>query len=110
MRILAVVVSLLLLFGVAVMAIVAINPDDLPLCADVLSGEASLGPTNECIDSSSGMYTATRIAAAPAALLGGLAALLGFYVAATGRRGGLMVRLTVAALVFGGLSILFGQI
>jgi len=110
MRAVAVLVSLLLLFGVAVMVIVVINPDDLPLCDDVVSGEAVLGPTNECIDSSSGMYTLTRVAAGAAGLVGALAALLGLYVAATGRRGDQMVKLTVAAVVLGGLVFLIGQL
>jgi hypothetical protein len=110
MRFLSVLVTLVLLFGVAVMVIVLLNPDDLPLCGDVRSGEATLGPTNECLDSSQAMYTATRIAAGAAALVGGLAALLGLYVAFTGRRGRQMVQLTVAALVLGGLVFLLGQI
>lgn len=110
MRALAVLVSLILLFGVAVMVIVVINPDDLPLCDDVASGEAVLGPTNECIDSSSGVYTLTRVAAGAAGLVGGLAALLGFYVAATGRRGGTFVKLTVAAVVLGALVFLIGEV
>ena len=110
MRFFAVIVSLILLFGVAVMVIVVINPDDLPLCEDVRSGEASLGPTLECLDSSQAMYTATRIAAGAAGIVGGLAALLGFYVAFTGRRGRQMVQLTIAALVLGGLVFLLGEL
>ncbi len=110
MRALAVLVSLILLFGVAVMVIVAINPDNLPLCGDVESGEATLGPTNECLDSSSAVYNIQRVVAAGAALVGGLAALLGFYVGATGRRGRLMVQLTVAALVLGGVVFLVGEL
>jgi len=92
------------------MVIVAINPDNLPLCDDVRSGEAALGPTNECLDSSRAMYNVGRVAAGAAALVGGLAALLGFYVGATGRRGDLMVKLTIAALALGGLAVLLEQI
>ncbi|MDX6588296.1 MAG: hypothetical protein QOI31_2769 [Solirubrobacterales bacterium] len=110
MRFFAVIVALVLLFGVAVMVIVVINPDDLPLCDDVRSGDAVLGPTNECLDSSQGMYTATRVVAGAAGIVGGLAALLGFYVAATGRRGAQMMKLTIAALVLGGLVFLLGEL
>ncbi len=110
MRALAVLVSLILLFAVAVMVIVVINPDDLPLCDDVASGEAVLGPTNECIDSSSGMYTLTRVVAGAAGIVGALAALLGFYVGATGRRGAQMLKLTIAAIVLGGLVFLIGEL
>lgn len=109
-RALAVLISLVLLFGVAVMVIVVINPDNLPLCDDVRSGEAVLGPTNECIDSSSGLYSATRVVAGAAALVGGLAVLLGFYVGATGRRGAQMVKLAVIALALGGLAYLVGAL
>ena len=110
MRFFAVLVTLVLLFGVAVMVIVVINPDDLPLCDDVRSGEATLGPTLECLDSSESMYTATRVVAAAAGIVGALAALLGLYVAFTGRRGALFVRLTVAALVIGGITFLLGEL
>jgi len=110
LRALAVLVSLALLFGVAVMVIVVINPDNLPLCDEVRSGEAALGPTLECIDSSNTGYTATRVAAAGAALIGGLAALLGFYVGATGRRGSLMVKLTIVAIALAVLAILAGEL
>jgi hypothetical protein len=110
MRFFAVLVTLVLLFGVAVMVIVVINPDNLPLCEEVASGEAQLGPTNECLDSSQTEYTLTRILAGAAALVGGLAALLGLAVAFTGRRGSLFVKLTVVALVLGGLTFLIGEI
>ena len=56
------------------------------------------------------MYTATRVVAAAAGIVGAVAALLGLYVAFTGRRGGLFVRLTVAALVIGGLTFLLGEL
>ena len=110
MRFFAVLATLVLLFGVAVMVIVVINPDNLPLCEDVASGDAQLGPTNECLDSSETEYTLTRIVAAAAAVVGGLAALLGLVVAFTGRRGSLMVKLTVVALVLGGLTFLIGEL
>jgi hypothetical protein len=110
MRFFAVLATLVLLFGVAVMVIVVINPDDLPLCDDVRSGEAALGPTLECLDSSEAMYTVTRVIAAVAGAIGALAALLGLYVAATGRRAALFMRLTVVALVLGGLTFLLGEL
>ena len=109
-RFFAVLVTLVLLFGVAVMVIVVINPDNLPLCEDVRSGEAQLGPTLECLDSSQTEYTLTRVVAAAAGLVGGLAALAGLVVAFTGRRGPLMVKLTAVALVLGGLTFLIGEL
>jgi len=110
MRALAALVALALLFGVAVMVFVVINPDNLPLCDDVRSEEAALGPTNECLDSSRATYNVSRVAAGAAALVGGLAVLLGFYVAATGRRGALMIKVAIVALALGGLTILVEQI
>ena len=110
MRFFAVLVTLVLLFGVAVMVIVVINPDNLPLCEEVRSGEAELGPTLECLDSSQTEYTLTRIVAGAAAIVGGLAALLGLAVAFTGRRGSLFWKVTAAALVLAGLAFLIGEI
>ena len=92
------------------MVFVVINPDDLPLCNEVTSGEASLGPTGECFDVSRTQYVAAKVFAAPAAVLATLAGLLGFYVAATGKRGQLMVRLAAGAIVFGVLAYLVEQI
>jgi hypothetical protein len=110
MRALAVVVALALLFGVLVMFFIVTNPDNLPLCEDVASGDAQLGSTFECLEGSEGQYTATRIAAGLAGVLGGLAALLGFYVGATGRRGAIMVKLTGAAILLGGITFLIGEL
>jgi hypothetical protein len=110
MRALAVLVALALLFGVLVMYFIVTNPDNLPLCDEVASGEAKLGSTLECLEGSETQYTATRIAAGAAGIVGALAALLGFYVAATGRRGALMVKLTGAAILLGGLAFLIGEL
>ncbi len=110
MRALAAVVALVLLFGVAVMVIIVINPDNLPLCDDVAAGKAKLGPTLECIDSSSAVYNAQRVLAGICGVIGALAALLGFYVAATGRRGSQMAKLTGIAIAVGVVVFLMDNI
>lgn len=99
-------VSIVLLFAVAVMVLIVVNPDDLPLCDDVASGAAKLGSTLECLDSSSGVYNVQRVLAGITGLIGLAAALLGLYAGATGRRFRLWIQLTAAAILFGVLTFL----
>jgi hypothetical protein len=103
-RIFAVIAGLALLFGALVMVFVVINPDNLPLCEEVRAGEAAVGPSGECFDVSDTQYVLAKVFAAPAAVLAALAGLLGFYVAATGRRAGLMAKLAAGAIVLGVLA------
>ncbi len=106
LRVLALIIGLLLLFGAAVMALVVINPDDIPLCSDV---EAAV-LAGECFDISETQNTISTILAVPAGILAAIAGLLGFYVAFTGRRGALMMRLGVAAVALGVLTYIINTV
>lgn len=105
-RVLAVIMGLLLLFGAAVMAIVVINPDDIPLCSDTQAALAA----GECFDISSTQDTISTILAVPAGILAGIAGLLGFYVAFTGRRANQMFRLAGAAVAIGVLTYIINSV
>jgi hypothetical protein len=105
-RILALIIGLVLLFGAAVMAIVVINPDDIPLCSDRAAALAA----GECYDISETQNTISTILAVPAGILAAIAGLLGFYVAFTGLRGGLMMRLGGAAVALGVLTYVINTV
>ncbi len=106
LRILAIIIGLALLFGAAVMAIVVINPDDIPLCSEPAKALAA----GECFDISSTQDTISKILAVPAGILAAIAGLLGFYVAFTGRKGGLMMRLGGAAVALGVLTYVINTV
>jgi uncharacterized RDD family membrane protein YckC len=106
MRILALIIGLLLLFGAAVMALVVINPDDIPLCSET----AKAFEAGECFDVSETQNTVSTILAVPAGILAAIAGLLGFYVAFTGRRGDLMMRIGGAAVVLGVLTYIINTV
>ena len=106
MRALAVLIGLVLLFA-AIFAFVFIsNPDDTPRCDQIALAQAA----GECFDITKTQQTVSSVLMAPAGALALAAGLLGFVVAVTGRRGELMVRLGVGALVLGGLAVLVNQI
>ena len=105
-RVLALLVGVLLLFGAAVMAIVVINPDDIPLCSDTEAAFAA----GECFDISETQDTISTVLAVPAGILALLAGLLGFYVAFTGKRGALMLRLGGAAVALGVLTYIINTV
>ena len=107
-RVLAVVLALALAFGAAVMIVLALNPDDTPRCEQFISGEVQGG--GECYDITETQQLIQNIFAIPAGVIGGIAALLALYFAATGRQGRLLVRLTVAALVLGIGAVIVGQV
>jgi NhaP-type Na+/H+ or K+/H+ antiporter len=106
-RVLAVVLALALAFGAAVMIVLALNPDDTPRCEQLISGE--IQAVGECYDITETQQLIQNIFAIPAGVIGGIAALLALYFAATGRQGRLLVRLTVAALVLGIGAVIVGQ-
>jgi hypothetical protein len=103
-RILALLIGIALLFGAAVMILVAINPDDIPICSEATAADL------ECYDISSAQNTISTILAIPAGILAALAGLLGFYVAFTGRRLALMIRLGVAAVVLGVITYIINSV
>lgn len=105
-RILALLIGIALLFGALVMALIVINPDDIPLCSETVRAAAA----GECFDISETQETVSSILAIPAAILGAIAGILGFVVAITGRRLDLMMRLGGAAVVLGVLTFLVNRI
>lgn len=109
-RALAVVLALALAFASAVMVIAMGDIGGTPTCDDVLSGEAALPSDNECFDGSSTQKTISLVLGWPSGVLAGIAALVALYFAASGRQGRMLLQLTGAAIVLGGLSILIGSI
>lgn len=109
-RALAVVLALALAFACAVMVIAMSDIGDTPTCDDVLSGKAALPTDGQCFDGSSGQKTATLVLGWPSGVLAGIAALVALLFAGSGRRGRLLLQLTAAAIVLGGLSILIGSV
>jgi hypothetical protein len=106
MRLLALVLVLALLFAGAVMAVIAINPDDIPRCDQPAEAVAA----GECYDITATQETIGRVLAAISAVFAGIAALAGLAVLFTGRGTALMLRLLVVALVLGGLAVLVGRL
>lgn len=109
-RALGVLLALALAFACAVMIVAMSEIGDTPTCDDILSGEAALPSDGECFDGSSGQKTASLALGWPSGVLAGIAALLALYFAGAGRRGRLLLQLTGAAIVLGGLSILIGSV
>jgi hypothetical protein len=109
-RALGLVLALVLAFACAVMVIAMADIGDTPTCKDVLSGKVAPPLDNECFDGSSAQKTASLVLGWPSGVLAGVAALLALMFTFTGRRGGLLLRLTAAAVVLGALSILIGSI
>jgi hypothetical protein len=106
-RALGVVLGLALLFAGAVMIAVAVDLGDTPI--GIAACQAEPGCT-EYFDGTSTERTIQVVLAAISGALAGIAALVAFVFAATGRRGGLLLRLTGAAIAVGVLAIIFGQI
>lgn len=106
LRLLALLLAFALAFGGAVLIIVALNPDDTPRCEELVRAQLA----GECFDVTKTQQTVQAVLAFPAGVLAGLAALVGLVVAFTGRRGQLMLRLVVPAVVLGALAVLVGQL
>jgi hypothetical protein len=109
-RVLAVILALALAFACAVMVVAMSDIGSTPTCEDVLSGDAALPSDNECFDGSSTKKTISLVLGWPSGVIAGIAALLALMFAFTGRRGRLVLQLTAAAVVLGGLSILIGSV
>ena len=106
MRLLAFVLVLALLFGGAVMIVVGLNPDDTPRCEQTALAQLA----GECYDVTETQQTIQAALAWPAGILALLAALVGLAVVFTGRRGALMLRLVVPAVVLGAAAVIVGQL
>jgi hypothetical protein len=112
-RALGVVLALALAFACAVMVVAMIDVGDTPRCDDpaAIAAELESGDLEvECFEGSATQKTISLILGWPSAVLAGLAALVALYFVATGRQGRLVVVLTGAAIVLGGLSILIGSV
>ena len=105
LRILAVLLALVIAFISAAILAGAIDNTSLPTCHDVTHGQATLPASGDCFDGSTrradaGLgFAILGVAGAAAALIASI------VVAATGRRGRLLLILCVASLVFVGLEI-----
>ena len=95
-------------FAGAVIAAVMVDLANGPLCKDVVFTPA--GPTEDCWDVSSAGRVVSELFGWPAVALAAVGLVLGLMFAFTGRRGPLLLRVTVAAIVFGAISIFIDQI
>jgi hypothetical protein len=109
-RALGFILALVLAFACAVMVIAMADIGSTPTCDDVRSGAAALPSDNECFDGSSGQKVASVVLGWPSGVLAGVAAIIALMFTFTGRRGGLLLRITGIAVVLGALSILIGSI
>jgi hypothetical protein len=113
-RALGIVLALALAFACAVMVIAMADIGDTPRCDDDAAIAQEREDTGdlviECFDGSQAQKTISLVLGWPSGVLAGLAALVALLFAATGTRGHLLLRLTGAAIVLGGLSILIGSL
>jgi hypothetical protein len=123
-RLLGVLLALALAFACAVMAVAMADIGGTEVCTELQDSGERLEPGEECFgeatvtfdgqivdaSGSTAQKTISLILGWPSAVLAGIAALLALYFAATGRQGRLVLQLTGAAIVLGGLSILIGSI
>lgn len=109
-RALGFILAIVLAFACAVMVIAMADIGSTPTCDDVRSGAAALPSDNQCFDGSSAQKVASLVLGWPSGVLAGVAALLALMFTFTGRRGGLLLRITGLAVVLGALSILIGSI
>lgn len=101
-RAFAVLVFLILLVGAAIMIIAMVDLSGTSLCRDATSGE--------CLDESPVQKTLSLIVGFAAGGVGVLAAVFAIAFTFTGRRGGLVVALAVAAIALSGVGILIGHL
>jgi hypothetical protein len=92
------------IWGAAVVAVV-IDLADSPTCDDP---SAPIG--EECFDGSSTAQTLAQVFGWPSAIAFIALLPLGIYYAATGRRGGLFVRVLAVAMVLGVLGVIGARI
>jgi len=107
MRAMAALAAIVLFFGAAVMFVIALNPDDTPRCDEVAETGAV---STECFNISETQQTISSVLSVPAGVLAVFAGLAGLAVAATGRRGELMVRLAGGAVAFGLLTVIINRL
>jgi hypothetical protein len=109
-RVLAALASVVLGLGCAVMIAAISDIGGTPTCHDVSTGKAAVPSDGQCFGGSSLQKTISLGLGYPSGVIAGVAALLAIAFALTGRRGRLVLALTVAAVVLGGLSVLIGSV
>jgi hypothetical protein len=109
-RAFAVLVFLILLLGAAIMIIAMTDIAGTPTCDAVNSGQATLPADGQCYDGSSVQKTFSLIVGYAGGAAGVLAALVAIAFTFTGRRGRLVVALTIAAIALSGIGILIGSL
>jgi hypothetical protein len=102
--------ALLLALAAAIVIVTMADLGGTPTCEDVLSGAAAVPADRECFDGSAAQKTISVILGWPGGILAALAALAALAFAFTGKRGRLVVQLSVAAVVLVAISILVAQI
>jgi hypothetical protein len=107
MRVVALIAAIALFFGAAVMYVVVANPDDTPRCEELAEQGALFG---ECYDVGETAQTLGKVFAAPAGVFALAAAVVGLFVAATGRRGDLMLRLSGIAIALAVVSVVVNRL
>jgi hypothetical protein len=125
MRALGALLALALAFAAAVMIVAMVDIADTEVCTDLQESGAPVAADTECfgeatvnlatgeIIEASGSGTQKTISLVlgfPSGVIAAIAALVALFFAATGRHGRLLLQLTAAAVVLGGLSILIGSL
>jgi len=113
-RPLAALLALVLAFAAAAMALAMVDIGGTPGCDDpaaLAEERAETGATEvECFDGSQRQKVLSVVLGSASGLFAAFAAVVALVFALTGHRGGLMIRLTAAAIVLGGLGILVGSV
>lgn len=104
LRILGAILALVLAFGAAVMIIASGEIADTPTLEEVEAGE----PLNEgkYYDGSETNRTISTILGYASGVIGGIGALIGFYFAATGKRGRLFAQAAVVAVILAAIALI----
>ena len=109
-RVLGAFLCLALAFGSAVMIVAMIDIAGTKLCGDVTNAYALAHPGGSCFSGSSFQKTISLLLGFPSGAIAGVGSLLALTFVITGKRGRLMVLLTVVAIVLAALSILIGSL
>lgn len=106
MRALAVVLSLVLAFGAAVMIVASGEISDTPTLEEIESGEEPIPADNEYYDGSATSRSISTALGYASGIVGGIGVLLGIAFAITGRRGRLFAQAAIVAVVLAAIAIL----
>ncbi|MEO8092057.1 MAG: hypothetical protein ABI726_05040 [bacterium] len=106
MRALAVLLSLVLAFGAAVMIVAAGEISDTPTLEEIESGEKPVPADNTYYDGSATSRSITTALGYASGIIGGIGVVLGFAFAITGRRGRLFAQVALVAIVLAGIALI----